>query len=76
MTRIIFAALSLLLIQTIANADIFEYVGKEDTSYKWEKVSQEPLPNDATKIELKLTSQTWQGIVWEHRIRIMSGSTG
>ncbi len=71
MTRIIFVTLSLLLIQTIANADIFEYVGKEDTSYKWEKVGQEPLPNDAVKIELKLTSQTWQGIVWEHRIRII-----
>jgi PhoPQ-activated pathogenicity-related protein len=71
MREIIFVALSLLLIQTIANADIFEYVGKEDTSYKWEKVGQEPLPNDAIKIELKLTSQTWQGIVWEHRIRIV-----
>ena len=71
MTRIIFVAILLLMIQTIANADIFEYVGKEDTSYKWEKVSQEPLPNDATKIELKLTSQTWQEIVWEHRIRII-----
>lgn len=71
MTRIIFVTLSLLLIQTIGDADIFEYVGKEDTSYKWEKVGQEPLPNDATMIELKLTSQTWQGIVWEHRIRII-----
>ena len=67
MTRIIFVALSLLLIQAIANADIFEYVGKEDTSYKWEKVGQEPLPNDAIKFELKLTSQTWQGIVWQWR---------
>lgn len=71
MSRIIFVTLLLLLIQTIGNADIFEYVGKEDASYKWEKVGQEPLPNDATKTELKLTSQTWQGIVWEHRIRIV-----
>ncbi len=71
MTRIIFVAISLLMIQTIASADLFQYLAKEDASFKWEKAGQEPLPNDATMIELKLTSQTWQDIVWEHRLRII-----
>ena len=61
----------LLLSQFIVNADLFQYVAKEDASFKWEKVSQEPLPNDALKIELKLTSQTWQEIVLEHRLRLI-----
>jgi len=61
----------LLLCQSIASADILQYVAKEDASFKWEKVSQEPLPDDGLKIELKLTSQTWQGIVLEHRLRLI-----
>jgi PhoPQ-activated pathogenicity-related protein len=61
----------LLLFQSIANADLLQYVAKEDASFKWEKVSQEPLPNDALKIELKLTSQTWKGILLEHRLRLI-----
>jgi PhoPQ-activated pathogenicity-related protein len=71
MKRIVLVVISLLLCQFIAKADLFQYVAKEDTSYKWEKVGQEVLPQDALKIELKLTSQTWQEIVWEHRLRLI-----
>jgi hypothetical protein len=34
-------------------------------------VGQEALPNKALKIELKLTSQTWKGILLEHRLRLI-----
>ena len=63
MKRIVFAAIILFLLQYTANADLFEYIAKEDASYKWEKIDQENLPNEAVKIGLRLTSQTWQDIV-------------
>ncbi len=71
MKRIVFAVVALLLSQCIANADIFEYVAKDDPSYKWEKVDEVALPNDAVKIGIKLTSQTWQGVLLEHRINLI-----
>ncbi len=71
MKRIVLAVSLLLLFHSIASADILEYVAKEDTSYKWEEVGQEILPQNATKIEIKLTSQTWQGILLTHRIRLI-----
>jgi PhoPQ-activated pathogenicity-related protein len=71
MRTMVFAIVSLLLSQFIANADILQYIAKEDATYKWEKVGQEALPQDALKVELKLTSQTWKGIVLEHRLRLI-----
>jgi PhoPQ-activated pathogenicity-related protein len=71
MKKLFLILISILLIQSVANADIFEYLAKDDTSFKWEKVDEEPLPNDSTKIGLKMTSQIWQGITLEHRIRIV-----
>ncbi|MFC1719324.1 PhoPQ-activated protein PqaA family protein [Candidatus Poribacteria bacterium] len=60
MKRIVLAVSLLLLFHSIVSADIFQYVAKEDTSYKWEKMAQSEIPMGATKIDLKLTSQTWQ----------------
>ncbi len=71
MKKILFAVMALLLCQFIANADIFEYIAKEDSTYKWEKVDEEPLPQGALKIDIKLTSQTWQDIVLQHKLRII-----
>lgn len=71
MKRVILIAIALMLLQSIANADIFQYVSKEDPSFKWEKVDQEPLPNDAVKYGLKFTSQTWKDITLEHRLRLI-----
>ena len=50
MKKILFAIVALLLCQSIANADIFEYLAKEDPSYELETVDEEPLPQDALKI--------------------------
>jgi len=72
MKRIFFAIVALLLCQSIAGADIFEYLAKEDPSYEWEKVDEEPLPQDALKIDIKLTSQIWQGIVLQHKLRLIT----
>ena len=71
MKKIIPVVLFLLLFQSTAGADLFQYLAKEDPSYKWEKVDEQALPDGATKIGLKLTSQTWQGLLLTHRIYLI-----
>lgn len=71
MKVIIPVALLLLLLHSVASADIFQYVAKEDTSYKWEELARTDIPPGSTKIELKLTSQTWQGKLLTHRISLI-----
>jgi len=71
MKRIIPVALLLLFLCSAVSADIFQYVAKEDTSYKWEELDRTDIPPGSTKIELKLTSQTWQGKLLTHRIRLI-----
>ncbi len=50
--------------------DLLSYVQKPDDSYKWEKVSQSKTPFGQSYM-LKMTSQTWQGIVWTHDIQVI-----
>ena len=52
MKKIIPVVLFLLLFQSTAGADLFQYLAKEDPSYKWEKVDEQALPDGATKIGL------------------------
>jgi len=52
-------------------ADLIQYVKAEDPVYKWEKLSQTDLHNGAVLYELKLVSQVWQGITWQHTLRII-----
>lgn len=51
-------------------ADLLTYVQTPDTSFKWEKVSQSNGIFGTTYL-LKMTSQTWQGIVWTHDIELI-----
>jgi len=45
------------------------YIAREEPAYKWEKISQKKIgKNDVTT--LLVTSQTWQGIEWKHRVEI------
>ena len=71
MKKLIIIAISLMMIQSIANADIFQYLEKEDNSFEWKKVDEEPLPNDFLKIGLEFTSQTWKDIPLKHRIHFI-----
>jgi len=66
--KIFVACMILMFLQTISHADIFEYVKMDDGIFKWEKVSQKNLYKGAISFELKLTSQKWQDIIWEHRL--------
>ena len=45
------------------------YIARDEAAYKWEKISQKKIgKNDVTT--LLVTSQTWQGIEWKHRVEI------
>jgi PhoPQ-activated pathogenicity-related protein len=54
-----------LLTAVEACADLAGYVGKTDPSFAWKRNGKETVGND-TIHRLRLTSQTWQNIVWEH----------
>lgn len=72
MKRVIFTLSLLLIIQTIAFANLFNYIAKPDESYKWEKLEQKELPFDMQKYDIKLISQTWKDIAWDHRMSIIT----
>src|SRR5579859_7884427 len=52
-----------------AHADFAAYLKKPEPVYKWEKRSETKV-DGGTVYDLHLVSQTWQDIVWEHRLQI------
>ncbi|MGQ9630986.1 MAG: PhoPQ-activated pathogenicity-related family protein [bacterium] len=63
-------ALSMALTSTVG-ADLIQYVGADDGAYEWEIVSQTDLGGGAILYELRLVSQVWRGITWQHTLRII-----
>nr|VFK48433.1 MAG: PhoPQ-activated pathogenicity-related protein [Candidatus Kentron sp. TC] len=51
-----------------------EYVAKQDESYRWARRREGRL-GAALYTELALTSQTWRGIAWKHRLFLIRPST-
>jgi len=71
MIRKYLAIASLLTITaTTARADLHAYVKQEDKSYRWEQEAKTEALG-VTIHTLKLHSQTWQGILWTHRVEIV-----
>ncbi len=71
MIRIFLAIASLVTISAgTASADLHAYVKQEDKSYKWEEEGKSK-GLGVTIHTLKLHSQTWQGILWTHRLEIV-----
>jgi PhoPQ-activated pathogenicity-related protein len=52
------------------HADLLSYVAKPDPAYKWEKRSEKQQGVFGTITDLRLVSQVWQGIAWEHRVQV------
>ncbi|MEX2358683.1 MAG: PhoPQ-activated protein PqaA family protein, partial [Pirellulaceae bacterium] len=49
-----------------------EYVDKADGSFQWKLLNTEKLPLGTGHLHtVELTSQTWQGIPWKHRLAII-----
>ena len=66
--RLLSLALATLAVAPL-RADLPEYLAKPDPSYAWELSGKSELA-DITFYELRLTSQTWQGIKWEHNLNV------
>ncbi len=52
-------------------ADLPAYLAQPDSSYRWELLGETKL-TDATLYELRLHSQTWQGVQWQHNLYIVT----
>src|SRR5262249_56504011 len=52
-----------------ARADLPGYVGKVDPAFKWEFKGKSDSPL-GTVYDLKLVSQVWEGITWEHDLQV------
>ena len=57
--------LNLLFISSFTHADLKSYVTKPDPTYSYEIVDTKDMEGCKAKI-IRLTSQTWQNIVWTH----------
>ncbi|MBL7650441.1 MAG: hypothetical protein JNK74_30195, partial [Candidatus Hydrogenedentes bacterium] len=53
-----------------ARADLKSYVASPDASYGYKIVETEEI-DGLSVTTIRLTSQTWQGIVWEHWLTIL-----
>nr|VFJ91628.1 MAG: PhoPQ-activated pathogenicity-related protein [Candidatus Kentron sp. H]VFJ92697.1 MAG: PhoPQ-activated pathogenicity-related protein [Candidatus Kentron sp. H]VFJ99503.1 MAG: PhoPQ-activated pathogenicity-related protein [Candidatus Kentron sp. H] len=58
----------------LAEGPLAEYVAKPDASYHWVKRQTGRL-GATLYAELTLTSQTWRGIAWKHRLFVLQPST-
>jgi PhoPQ-activated pathogenicity-related protein len=64
------AALAMLAGLSSARADdLFDYLKKPDDSFAWKLKAKNETPA-GTIYDLELTSQTWQGIKWEHQLQV------
>jgi PhoPQ-activated pathogenicity-related protein len=59
----------------VASADLAQYIRTDDQVYRWERLSHTDSHGGLTVYELRLISQVWQGIPWEHRLRIIMPTT-
>jgi PhoPQ-activated pathogenicity-related protein len=59
----------LLTLAVGARADLDSFIKRPEPVYKWEKRGEQK-SEGGTVYDLHLVSQTWQGIVWEHRLQI------
>jgi PhoPQ-activated pathogenicity-related protein len=66
MNRLV-ALVSLLFATCAARADLAEYVKKPDASFQW-ALKDKVAAASGTVYTIELTSQTWQGIRWDHRM--------
>lgn len=49
--------------------ELTDYVAKKDDSFAW-KLADTKKSDTGTVYEIDLTSQTWQGIAWEHKLLV------
>ncbi|HTE20231.1 MAG TPA: PhoPQ-activated protein PqaA family protein [Armatimonadota bacterium] len=67
--RVSLAALLVLVGGTVAFASLSGYVGKPDAEFRWSKQS-ETMVGNVKVINLKVRSQVWRGIPWDHQVQV------
>ena len=67
--KMVLPALLLAFGVSAARADLFEYVKKSEPAFTW-KLKEKIDHPDGTIYDLQLTSQTWQGMNWEHALQV------
>jgi PhoPQ-activated pathogenicity-related protein len=65
----LFATLFFWSMNPSARAGLEEYVKRPDPEFAWKSVGQEAM-EPGTVYHLSLTSQVWEGIKWQHQLRI------
>ncbi len=64
-----FACLSAVLWPSVLRADLAEYLQKPEPAFAW-KLKAKIERDEGVIYDLHLTSQTWQGITWEHALQV------
>lgn len=67
--RIALLALALAGLASRSSADMASYIARPEPQYHWEKAS-ETQQGFLTVTDLKLRSQVWRGIPWDHTLRV------
>ena len=62
---------SRLLVPATTRADLESYVKAPDESFGWKLTGEMALPGGGSALIVRLTSQTWQGILWEHWLSVV-----
>lgn len=52
-----------------AHADFYAYIARPEPAYRWEKRGEKKVEGGVIH-DLHLVSQTWQDLVWEHRLQL------
>ncbi|HEX9443891.1 MAG TPA: PhoPQ-activated protein PqaA family protein [Candidatus Binatia bacterium] len=66
---IVLALFLLLFAPSLSRAGLEEYVGRPEPAFAWKITNKIDLAGDRV-YDLRLVSQTWQGITWEHQLEI------
>jgi PhoPQ-activated pathogenicity-related protein len=71
-THVLTTLIILLAWAPLAAADLRRYVTADDPVYRWEHVAQTSPQEGLVAHEVRLISQVWQGVTWQHRLRIIT----
>jgi PhoPQ-activated pathogenicity-related protein len=70
-THVLTAFTIVLMSAPVATCDFRRYVTADDPAYRWEHIAHTSPQEGLIVHELRLISQVWQGITWQHHLRII-----
>jgi PhoPQ-activated pathogenicity-related protein len=67
---VLLAPMLLFCLSARSRAGLDEYVKKADPAFAWKIEATESVPSQGTVSHIRLISQEWQGIRWQHHLQI------